>query len=102
MNNIVIKSVINQNRVIKINTLPNVEIYKNIKNGKGWFINENFIPVESLEILNGTKWEKISIENLTALSYKVSFDLKKFVYPVLGTIAFIVVLGMAGKYDIRR
>lgn len=78
-----------ENRVIKINTLPNVEIYKNIKNGKGWFINENFIPVESLEILNGTKWEKISIENLTALSYKVSFDLKKFDELIPRTLSFL-------------
>lgn len=31
-----------------------------------------------------------------------TFDLKKFVYPVLGIIAFLVVLGFAGKYDIRR
>ena len=31
-----------------------------------------------------------------------TFDLKKFVYPVLGIIAFLLVLGLAGKYDIRR
>ena len=31
-----------------------------------------------------------------------TFDLKKFVYPILGIIALIVILGIAGKYDIRR
>lgn len=31
-----------------------------------------------------------------------TFDLKKFVYPMLGILAFICILGLAGKYDIRR
>lgn len=78
-----------ENRIIKINTLPITQVYKNTKNGKGWFINENHIPVESLEILNGKVWESISIENLTALSYKISFDLKRFEELIPRTLSFL-------------
>lgn len=31
-----------------------------------------------------------------------SFDLTKFVYPVIGILTFIFILGLAGQYDIRR
>lgn len=64
---------ISNNKIVKINTNPSVEVFKNIKNGKGWFINENFIDVDSVEIYENEQWKAVSIEDLNALSYKLSF-----------------------------
>lgn len=69
---------LSNNKIIKINTFPDTEIFKNMRNGKGYFINQNFISVHSLEIYEDHKWKSISIEDANALAYKLSFGLKDY------------------------
>lgn len=65
------KTIFSQNKIIKINTKIETYVYKNEKNGLGWFINQKFIDVESVDIyLNGI-WTSITIEDLTAIAFNL-------------------------------
>lgn len=77
LNKINNKNILNQDRIIKINTLvDNNYFFKNERNGLGWFVKRNYILVDSVEIYNNdnSSFVEISIEELNALSYKLKND----------------------------
>lgn len=79
------------NAIIKINTQPAHEVFKNTRNGRGWFIESNTIPVLSVELYQDGTWLPISIEDATALSYKLCFGLKPYSALSPRTLSFLPV-----------
>lgn len=56
--------------IIRIETnIPDHLLNKNIKNGKGWYINQNWIEVTKVYLYRLGIWEERSIEDITALSF---------------------------------
>ena len=63
------------NALIKIETTLEAElIKKNTKNGKGWVINQNFIPVQKVYISQDNSWIELSVEELTALAFRLKSE----------------------------
>lgn len=79
------------NAIIKINTRPNHEIFKNKSTGKGWFIKSDTIPVLSIDRYQDNMWIPISIEDITALSYRLCFGLKPYSSLSPRTLSFLPV-----------
>ncbi len=56
--------------IIKINVNAKyIDPRKNNRNGRGWVIDQNFIEIDSVEILEKDNFELISIEELTSKAY---------------------------------
>lgn len=67
------------NRIIKINTYFENGVKKNTRNGLGWVISQNYIPVASIDIFEDGEWKEISVEDLFALSFNLEYtNLKKY------------------------
>lgn len=67
-NNLLNKLNIENNKIIRIETqLPHV--YKNIRNGLGWVVSQNYIPVNSVFVWENNQWKKVNVEDITALAY---------------------------------
>lgn len=61
---------INNNIIIRIETQINSEIVKkNTKNGKGYVITQNFIPVSKVYFYIDNQWKEKIIEDVNSLSY---------------------------------
>lgn len=85
--------ILSKNKIIKINTfVGEEEINKNTRNGLGWYINRNFINVESVQIYKNDKWIDISVEDLTALSFDLEYkNFKKYSELFPRTLSFLPV-----------
>lgn len=60
---------IKNNKIIRIETSTD-NAKKNLRNNRGWVINQNYINVDKVFIKNDS-WEQVSIEDLTALAFKL-------------------------------
>lgn len=62
------------NKIIRIKTVPNCNVRKNTKNNLGWVIEQNYIPVKAVQILENNLWKDITIEDLTAEAFLLKDD----------------------------
>lgn len=63
------------NLLIRIETLLDENlVHKNIKNGKGYFINQNYIPIHKIFFYIDNVWKEQIIEEVNALSYLLQSD----------------------------
>lgn len=68
-NNLLISS----NKIIRIETnLTEADAKKNVRNGLGWVIEQNWVNVAKVYIYENNSWINITIEDLTALAYKIN------------------------------
>lgn len=72
--------IIDNNKIVRIETyLEESTVKKNERNGLGWVIDQNWIPVMHVYVYHNEKWIEFSTEEITALSYKLnSKDLKPY------------------------
>lgn len=72
--------ILNNNKIIRIESNLNENIVnKNNRNNLGWVINQNWIPVSNIYIYENEKWIKKTIEEITALAYRLNYkDFKKY------------------------
>lgn len=72
--------IVDNNKIIRIETnLDESIVKKNERNGLGWVIDQNWIPVSRVYIYHNEQWVEFSIEDVTALSYKLNNkDLKPY------------------------
>jgi len=68
------------NKIIRIETdLDDSMVKKNERNGLGWVIDQNWIPVSRVYAYHNEQWLEFTPEDITALSYKLnSKDLKAY------------------------
>lgn len=60
-----------QSPIIRITTnIASSHVYKNTKNGLGWWIPQDYIKVSGVFILINNEWMPISIEDMTAMAFK--------------------------------
>lgn len=61
------------NKIIRIETnFVDSLVKKNDRNGLGWVVYQNWIPVHNVYIYKENEWIKTSIEELTAMSYQLN------------------------------
>ena len=65
--------IVSNDHIIKINTIIEDDVFKNTKNGLGWYVNRNFILVDSVQIFDGINWIDISIEDISAKSFLIEY-----------------------------
>lgn len=71
-NNLLVKTKIENDKTIRIKTnLSDIKVFKNKKNGKGWYIEQNWIPIVEVDILEENKWINYKIEDVMAMSYSL-------------------------------
>ena len=64
------KTSIHNDAIIRIETFLNPEtVAKNVKSGKGWVIQQNFIPVIGCAIFLNDLWFDVTVEDLTARAF---------------------------------
>lgn len=65
-------TIYSQNKIIKINTKIENNVHKNARNGLGWYINQNFIEVDSVDVYLNGEWTSITVEDLTAQAFTLN------------------------------
>ena len=76
--NLLKKVNIPHNLIVKIETvLPESSVKKNERNGHGWVVSQNFIPISKVFVFLNS-WIEISLEELTARSFSLKDGLKSY------------------------
>jgi len=85
--------IVDNNKIVRIETnLDESIVKKNERNGLGWVIDQNWIPVSRVYLYHNEQWLEFSIEDVTALSYKLNGkDLKPYTELVPRSISILPV-----------
>lgn len=66
---------VENNLIVRIeSTIESDLVKKNTRNGLGWILPQNFIEVNDVFIFVDNEWIKTSVEEITALAYKLQYS----------------------------
>lgn len=66
-------AIVDNNKIVRIETyLEEPTVKRNERNGLGWVIDQNWIPVMHVYIYHNEKWIEFSTEEVTALAYTLN------------------------------